>query len=103
MTTEQRRALANTTPTTEVIRDAVMFPRDRLGEPLDISGPRFDAWLAQVRRDAARAALHDLALHAQEDYQIAAQANDQQRMLADVAVMDAALAWKDHYPEDVTP
>lgn len=52
MTTEQRRALANTTPTTDVIRDAVTYPRDRLGEPLDISGPRFDAWLAQVKRDA---------------------------------------------------
>ena len=50
---EQRRALASTVPTTDVIRDAVTFPRDRLGEPLDISGDRFDAWLARVRRDAA--------------------------------------------------
>ena len=54
MTTEQRRALADTIPTTEVIRDAVTFPRDRLGEPLDISPERFEAWLARVRRDAAR-------------------------------------------------
>ncbi|MGP5050205.1 hypothetical protein ACTXI9_01725 [Brachybacterium alimentarium] len=61
MTTEQRRALAKTIPTNEVIRDAVTFPRDRLGEPLDISPERFDAWLAQVRRDAARAALDGLA------------------------------------------
>lgn len=60
---EQRRALANTTPTTEVIRDAVTFPRDRLGEPLDISGERFDAWLAQVKRTAAREALDGLADH----------------------------------------
>ena len=52
MTTEQRRALANATPTTDVIRDAVTFPRDRLGEPLDISPERFEAWLARVRRDA---------------------------------------------------
>lgn len=52
MTTEQRRALAKTIPTNEVIRDAVTFPRDRLGEPLDISPERFDAWLAQVKRDA---------------------------------------------------
>ncbi|MGP5376344.1 hypothetical protein ACTXM8_10165 [Brachybacterium alimentarium] len=63
MTTEQRRALANSIPSTEVIRDAVTFPRDRLGEPLDISGERFDAWLAQVRRDAAREALDGLAEH----------------------------------------
>lgn len=61
MTTEQRRALAKTIPTNEVIRDAVTFPRDRLGEPLDISPERFDAWLAQVRRDAAREALDGLA------------------------------------------
>lgn len=56
MTTEQRRALADTIPTTEVIKDAVTFPRDRLGEPLDISPERFDAWIARVRRDAAREA-----------------------------------------------
>lgn len=61
MTTEQRRALANATPTTDVIRDAVTFPRDRLGEPLDISPERFEAWLARVRRDAAREALNGLA------------------------------------------
>ena len=61
MTTEQRRALANATPTTDVIRDAVTFPRDRLGEPLDISPERFEAWLARVRRDAAREALDGLA------------------------------------------
>ena len=60
MTTEQRRALANTTPTTDAIRDAVTFPRDRLGEPLDISPERFEAWLARVRRDAAREALDGL-------------------------------------------
>lgn len=56
MTTEQRRALGGAIPTTEVIKDAVTFPRDRLGEPLDISPERFEAWLARVRRDAAKAA-----------------------------------------------
>ena len=61
MTTEQRRALANTTPTTDAIRDAVTFPRDRLGEPLDISPERFEAWLARVRRDAAANALYEVA------------------------------------------
>lgn len=61
MTTEQRRALADTIPTTEVIKDAVTYPRDRLGEPLDISGDRFDSWLARVRREAAREALDGLS------------------------------------------
>ena len=60
MAAEQRRALASATPTTDVIRDAVTFPRDRLGEPLDISPERFAAWLARVRRDAAREALDGL-------------------------------------------
>lgn len=68
MTTEQCRALAKTIPTTEVIRDAVTFPRDRLGEPLDISGERFDAWLAQVKRDAARAVLDGLIAEEEESF-----------------------------------
>lgn len=68
MTTEQRRALAKTIPTNEVIRDAVTFPRDRLGEPLDISPERFDAWLAQVRRDAAREALDGLIAEEEESF-----------------------------------
>lgn len=66
MTTEQRRALANMIPTTEVIKDAVTYPRERLGEPLDISAERFDAWLARVRRDAARSALTEYARYAVE-------------------------------------
>lgn len=57
MSNSQRRALENTIPTTEVVKDAVTYPRERLGEPLDISPERFEAWLAQVRRDAAREAL----------------------------------------------
>lgn len=60
MSTEQSRALAATIPTTEVVKDAVTFPRDRLGEPLDISPERFEAWLRRVRRDAAREALDGL-------------------------------------------
>ncbi len=67
MTTEQRRALANATPTTDVIRDAVTFPRDRLGEPLDISPERFEAWLARVRRDAKAEALREAA---REEFQL---------------------------------
>ena len=59
MSTEQRRALAATIPTTEVIKDAVTFPRDRLGEPLSISDERFEAWLRSVRRDAADEAWTD--------------------------------------------
>lgn len=51
MSNEQREALAKRVPTTEVIRDAVTFPRDRLGEPLDISAERFDAWLASVKAE----------------------------------------------------
>jgi len=61
MSTDQRRALAATTPTTEVIKDAVTYPRERLGEPLDISPERFEAWLAGVKRYAAREALDGLA------------------------------------------
>ena len=54
---DQLRALEGTVPTTEVIKAAVTFPRDRLGEPLSIPADRFDAWLDQVRRDAAKEAL----------------------------------------------
>lgn len=61
MTTEQRRALENTIPTTEVIRDAVTFPRDRLGEPMDISGERFDAWLSNDRADTWEEACEAIA------------------------------------------
>ena len=60
MSAAQRRVLAGTTPTTEVIKDAVTFPRERLGEPLDIAPERFEAWLSRVRRDAAREALDRL-------------------------------------------
>lgn len=56
MSNEQREALAKRVPTTEVIRDAVTFPRDRLGEPLDISAERFDKWLNSVKAQAVREA-----------------------------------------------
>lgn len=52
MSNAQREALERHIPTTEVIRDAVTFPRNRLGEPLDISAERFDKWLASVKADA---------------------------------------------------
>ncbi len=34
------------TPTTDVVRDAVTFPRRRLGEPRDMTEAAFDRWLA---------------------------------------------------------
>ena len=40
------------TPTTEVIRHAVAFPRERLGEPRPIKPEAFDRWLKQVRAEA---------------------------------------------------
>lgn len=36
------------TPTTEVIKDAVTYPRRRLGEPRDIDADAFDRWLDSV-------------------------------------------------------
>lgn len=35
------------TPTTEVVKDAACFPRDRLGEPRGIDTDAFDRWLAE--------------------------------------------------------
>lgn len=107
MTTEQRRALANTTPTTDVIRDAVTYPRDRLGEPLDISAERFDAWLAQVKRDAARGALDGLV----QAFQWGGWSDTLKRGSQPVDLMGNAnrvtgwmRGYRDtHYPEDVTP
>lgn len=48
------------TPTTEVVKDAACFPRDRLGEPRGIDTDAFDRWLATIevaaeRRGAERA------------------------------------------------
>ena len=40
------------TPTTEVVRHAVTFPRERLGEPRPIKPEAFDRWLSRVRFEA---------------------------------------------------
>lgn len=39
--------------TTEVVRDAVTYPRKRLGEPRDMTAEQFDRWLAEVVREAS--------------------------------------------------
>ena len=39
------------TPTTEVIRHALAFPRERLGEPRPIKPGAFDRWLEQVKAE----------------------------------------------------
>ena len=44
--------MSDYTPTTEVIRDAVSFPRERLGEPRPIKPEAFDRWLEQVKAEA---------------------------------------------------
>ena len=44
--------MSDYTPTTEVIRHAVSFPRERLGEPRPIKPEAFDRWLEQVKAEA---------------------------------------------------
>lgn len=39
-------------PTTEVVRHAVSFQRERLGEPRPIQGEAFDHWLNAVKAEA---------------------------------------------------
>lgn len=39
-------------PTVEVVRDAVAFPRERLGEPRPISREAFDRFVAKIRAEA---------------------------------------------------
>jgi len=39
-------------PTTEVIKDACTFPRERLGEPRNMKPEDFDRWLEQVKEEA---------------------------------------------------
>lgn len=41
--------MSDYTPTTEVIRHALAFPRERLGEPRPIKAEAFDRWLEQVK------------------------------------------------------
>lgn len=43
-------------PTMEVVRDAVTFPRERLGEPRPVSGEAFDRFVAKIKADAVREA-----------------------------------------------
>lgn len=38
------------TPTTEVVKDAACFPRNRLGEPRTIDRAAFDRWLVDHER-----------------------------------------------------
>lgn len=42
------------TPTYEVVLDAVTFPRNRLGEPRDMTREQFDRWLNLQRANAIR-------------------------------------------------
>ena len=44
--------MSDRTPTTDVIRDACTFPRERLGEPRPIKPEAFDRWLTQQRAEA---------------------------------------------------
>lgn len=44
--------MSDYTPTTEVIRHALAFPRERLGEPRPIKPEAFDRWLEQVKAEA---------------------------------------------------
>lgn len=44
--------MSDYTPTTEIIRRALAFPRERLGEPRPIKPEAFDRWLDQTLRDA---------------------------------------------------
>lgn len=96
MTAEQRRALENSIPTTLVVRDAVTFPRERLGEPLDISGEKFDAWLDGVKREAAREALDGLAEKERELH-----SRDPEAYKECLHASQSAIGYRDtHYPEE---
>lgn len=53
--------MSDYTPTTEVVKDAATFPRERLGEPRPIKPEAFDRWLEQVK-DEARAEAWDEAV-----------------------------------------
>ena len=58
------------------------------------------AFLARVRRDAARDALDGLYEDASQEYRIGLQGDDQERMDAAEAVLRATYAWMDNYPEE---
>ncbi|MDZ5076758.1 hypothetical protein [Nesterenkonia sp. HG001] len=55
------------TPTTEVVKHAACFPRERLGEPRPIDRNAFDRWLAGVVRDA-KAEAWDKGYRAHEEW-----------------------------------
>ena len=55
------------TPTTEVIRHALAFPRERLGEPRPIKPEAFDRWLAQVKAEAWNEG-HHAGQHNEHEY-----------------------------------
>ena len=44
--------MSDYTPTTEVVKHAVTFPRERLGEPRPIKPEAFDRWLDHVKAKA---------------------------------------------------
>lgn len=44
--------MSDYTPTTEVVRHAVSYPRERLGEPRRINPEAFDRWLSRVKFEA---------------------------------------------------
>lgn len=54
MESEQRKAQRGRVPTDAVVKQAATFPRDRLGEPMDITPENYDAWLAGVRARARK-------------------------------------------------
>ena len=90
------------TPSNEemLTRRTLAAPRPQIGRFRPLTQAEMMRGLARVRRDAAREALDGLYLDAQQDYTLGAQGGNQERMDAAVAVMDAALAWKDLYPEE---
>ncbi|WP_022886383.1 hypothetical protein [Glaciibacter superstes] len=52
--------MAEWTPTTDVIRQACTFERNRLGEPRTISVERFDRWLEAVKRPQTISTVEEL-------------------------------------------
>lgn len=55
MSEAQRKARGeNWTPSYEVILDALTYPRDRLGEPLNMTKEQFDRFLNHERAEAIR-------------------------------------------------
>ena len=56
--------------TTEVVRDAVAFPRTRLGEPRTIKTEDFDRWLDAIKREVAAEALEQTARDVKESLRL---------------------------------